>query len=59
MKDGQIVAIGEGDDKAAIDNNTTNKIQVIDAKGHHVYRFIRYTIDQCGYRQDAMDNTIA
>ncbi len=36
VKDGQIVAIGEGDDKAAIDNDTTNKIQVIDAKGHHV-----------------------
>lgn len=36
VKDGQIVAIGEVDDKAAIDNDTTNKIQVIDAKGHHV-----------------------
>ena len=36
VKDGQIIAIGEVDDKAAIDNDTTNKIQVIDAKGHHV-----------------------
>lgn len=32
VKDGQIVAIGEVNDKAAIDNDTTNKIQVIDAK---------------------------
>ena len=43
VKDGQIVAIGEVNDKAAIDNDTTNKIQVIDAKGYHVVRFYRYT----------------
>ncbi len=49
--------IGEGDDKAAIDNDTTNKIQVIDAKGHHVLPgFIDIHIHG-GYGQDAMDGS--
>ncbi len=57
MKDGQIVAIGEVDDKAAIDNDTTNKIQVIDAKGHHVLPgFIDIHIHG-GYGQDAMNRS--
>lgn len=57
VKDGQIVAIGEVDDKAAIDNDTTNKIQVIDAKGHHVLPgFIDIHIHG-GYGQDAMDGS--
>ncbi len=57
VKDGQIVAIGEGDDKAAIDNDTTNKIQVIDAKGHYVLPgFIDIHIHG-GYGQDAMDGS--
>ena len=57
VKDGQIVAIGEVDDKAEIDNDTTNKIQVIDAKGHHVVPgFIDIHIHG-GYGQDAMDGS--
>ena len=57
VKDGQIVAIGEVNDKAAIDNDTTNKIQVIDAKGHHVLPgFIDIHIHG-GYGQDAMDGS--
>ncbi|MCO6062266.1 hypothetical protein NG726_37185, partial [Pseudomonas sp. MOB-449] len=57
VKDGQIVAIGEVDDKAAIDNDTTNKIQVIDAKGHHVLPgFIDIHIHG-GDGQDAMDGS--
>lgn len=56
VKDGQIAAIGEVDDKAAIDNDTTNKIQVIDAKGHHITRFYDIHIHG-GYGQDAMDGS--